>query len=54
MYDSIDTMHTLLCDYFIVCSFYTMQWRSQGGAGGANAPPQIVVVPLFTKNTDRE
>ena len=24
IYDSIDTMHTLLCAYFIVCSFYTM------------------------------
>ena len=25
------------------------QWRSQGGCGGANAPPQIVVVPLLPK-----
>ena len=23
------------------------QWRSQGGAGGANAPPHICVVPLL-------
>ena len=26
-----------------------LQWRSQGGAGGANAPPQIFVVPLLPK-----